>query len=150
MSVMDTLERRYDDLKQLVEHADLKDIQFHELSAKLYDEPPQAEDGNSEAQVDLVFQTRTGEDDFGVRVAVTVIADVGKANAIVAADYNVSRERLPDEELLKLFATEVAMMAIFPYIREGIQSATTRVFGAPLTLPIMQRGQITPESSDQI
>lgn len=146
---MDIYERRYEDLKRLIVHANLNDIQFHELSAKLYDDPPDPSGETSDAQVDLVFQTRVGAEDFGIRVAASVAADVGTAQAIVAADYDVTPEYLPDEELLRLFATEVAMMTIFPYIREGIQTATTRVFGAPLTLPIMHRGQITAESIAQ-
>lgn len=139
---MDAYERRYDDLKHLVEVSELKDIQFHELSASLFENQPEPDDDSTEAKVDLVFQTRVDEEDFGVRVSVTVRADVGEAKTIVAADYAVEKQHLPDEELLELFATEVAMMAIFPYVREGIQSATSRVFGTPLTLPVLQRGEV--------
>lgn len=144
----DVFNGRYDDLKNLVEKSDLRDIQFHELSAKLYDDPPEVDHEASEADVDIKFQTRIGEDDFGVRVSTTVGADTGTATAVVAADYDIDSQHLPDNELVTLFATEIAMMAVFPYIREGIQSATTRVFGSPLILPIMRRGDFSAEPEE--
>lgn len=146
---MDIYASRYNDLEHLVKLAELKDIQFHELSARLFEHQPDAVDESAEAQVDLVFQTRVGEDDFGVRVSVTATTDAGEAKTTVAADYAVDQQHHPDEELLELFATEVAMMAIFPYVREGIQSATTRVFGTPLTLPILQRGEVRTDRKGQ-
>jgi len=33
-------------------------------------------------------------------------------------------------------------MTLFPYLRDGVADISSKVFGAPIMLPIAQRGQI--------
>ncbi|MDS2172536.1 hypothetical protein Q7C18_07510 [Nesterenkonia sp. CL21] len=130
-------------LRELIQRSDLAGIQFHELSAKLHSNVKAVDpDVPEEADVTLRYQTRAGENLFGVRAQVELTSASGEAKAVVAAEYELNSGLTPAPELLELFATEVGMMTLFPYLREGISSATSRVFGRPVLLPVLQRGQI--------
>ncbi|MFH5879101.1 hypothetical protein [Arthrobacter sp. NA-172] len=48
----------------------------------------------------------------------------------------------PPERVVELFAKEVAVITLFPYLREALATITPKVFGTPITLPVAQRGQI--------
>lgn len=130
-------------LKDLVQRSTLEGIQFHEVSARL----TRADAGDpmntsEDAEITFQYQTRVGEDDFGVRTQVDVESETGKATSVVAAEYKIESGEVPDGWLLDLFATEVGVMALFPYLRESISASTAKVFGKPVWLPILQRGQI--------
>lgn len=133
--------RETEALQDLIQRSNLDGIQFHELSAKITDD---AESTLSEAaEVRLQYQTRASETDFGVRVSVDVESESGTAKVVVAAEYQLENGTIPEANLLDLFATEVAIMTLFPFVREGIHSITGRVFGVPMQLPILERGQIS-------
>ncbi|MFJ2471327.1 hypothetical protein [Glutamicibacter sp. NPDC087583] len=135
-----------DALKALITRSNLDGVQFHEIYAKINDDIP---DGiaREDADVELHYQTRTSDSDFGVRVTVNVTSDSGNARVVVAAEYSLESGGAPEPTLLDLFASEVAIMTLFPFVREGIQSATSRVFGVPLLLPVLERGQIRSNTS---
>lgn len=131
-------------LKDLIQRSSLEGIQFHEVSAKLKRLGPGAPmESSEEAEVDIRFQTRAGSTDFGVRAQVELTSESGTATSVVAAEYVVNEGSVPDTETLELFASEVALMTLFPYLRESISNSTARVFGEPFWLPILQRGQFT-------
>ncbi|MEW5013319.1 hypothetical protein NAI87_05860 [Clavibacter michiganensis subsp. michiganensis] len=46
------------------------------------------------------------------------------------------------EEVAREFAERVGVMAIYPYLREAIQSFSTRLTQTPITLPLLGQGQI--------
>lgn len=134
-------------LKALIERSSLEGIQFHELSAKLTRfDAGEPKESSEDANVELSYQTRSGSKDFGVRAQVHLASESGEATAIVAATYAIESGGQPDQQTLELFASEVALMALFPYLREGISNATTRVFGDPIWLPMLQRGDLPPSS----
>lgn len=133
-------------LKDLIVRSDLQAIQFHEIQALLRDTSPGESD--EKADVQLGYQTRVGDADFGVRAHVHLTAPSGEARATVAADYKLSEGDSPSEELVELFAREVGLMTLFPYLREAISSATARVFGEPFWLPVLQRGQVQADEPD--
>lgn len=131
-------------VKSLIVRADLAGVRFHELTAKLHDDIEQSAD-DDEAKIDLTYQTRSSGNAFGVRALVSVTAPVGIAQVVVAADYALSEGPVPDAETLELFASEVGVMTLIPYIREALSSLTLRVFGAPIFLPMIQRGDVRPK-----
>lgn len=135
-------------LRALITRSNLHGVQFHEIYAKLNDDIP---DGvtRETADVKLQYQTRTSDEDFGIRVTVNVTSASGEARVVVAADYTLESGKAPEATLLDLFASEVAIMTLFPFVREGIQSATSRVFGVPLLLPVLERGQIRGNASPE-
>lgn len=129
-------------LRDLLDRVDLSGIQFHEMTAKLALDLTSHEE-SQEAKIDLDYQLRATDQDFGVRAVVELNADSGSVRVVVAADYDLNKPGKPDDPTLDLFATEVAMMTLFPYLREGVQTLTGRVFGSPVLLPILNRGDLT-------
>jgi hypothetical protein len=57
-------------------------------------------------------------------------------------EYKLLHGDQPPQRVVELFANEVAVMTLFPYLREGIASISSKVFGSPITLPVAQRGQL--------
>lgn len=133
-------------LKDLITRSSLDGVQFHEIYAKINDDIHEGV-AREDADVEFQYQTRTSDEDFGVRVTVNVTSNSGTARVVVAAEYAIESGGAPEADLLDLFASEVAVMTLFPFVREGIQSATSRVFGVPLLLPVLERGQIRRNTS---
>lgn len=61
----------------------------------------------------------------------------------VAAEYSLKSDYKPSKRTLQIFCNEVAIMTVFPYLREGMSSITTRVFGEAIYLPVAERGTIS-------
>lgn len=136
------------DLLELLQRVHLSGIYFHELSCR------QASEVNDSQGADVAIdvQTRTEEDNFGVRALLRLQAPPGDINVQVAAEYDVLEGEAPNGHILSLFASEIAMMALFPYLREAVQDLSAKVFGEPIILPIVQRGgfrQDAPNSEKQ-
>ena len=55
----------------------------------------------------------------------------------------VSQEFALAPEVPADFASRVALMAAFPYVREALSDLTTRVTGTAVVLPLLRPGQIT-------
>ncbi|TGD29718.1 hypothetical protein EB835_15780 [Brevibacterium sp. S22] len=70
-------------------------------------------------------------------------APAGEAVVSVAGEYVIEDGIAPSSRVIKQFVNEVAVMAVLPYLREGIATITAKVFGTPLNLPIISRGAIT-------
>ncbi|MCZ9881921.1 hypothetical protein [Arthrobacter sp. B2a2-09] len=128
-------------VKDLIERSELGSIEFHEVSARRFDgveDFGESRDGG----LTLGFQQRSETGVFGIRIVGDIAIPMGEARVVAAAEYKVLRGDLPPQRLVELFANEVAIMTLFPYLREGIASITSKVFGTPITLPVAQRGQI--------
>lgn len=128
-------------IKELIERSELASIEFHEVSARRFEGVPGSE-GPHEGQLSLGFQHRSDLDGFGIRIVGDVAVPSGEVRVIAAVEYKLLRGDQPPRRDVELFANEVAVMTLFPYLREGIASITSKVFGLPITLPVAQRGQI--------
>lgn len=128
-------------VKDLVQRSELISIEFHEVSARRFEGVPDSEEPQ-EGQVTLGFQHRADEDGFGIRIVGDVSVPSGEVRVIAAVEYKLLHGEQPPRRNVELFANEVAVMTLFPYLREGIASITSKVFGTPITLPVAQRGQI--------
>lgn len=128
-------------VQRLLQHSDLQGVFFHEQSARRHD----AASGSVDAErsnVEVGVQFRLAADGFGVRVMAEVQNMVGVATVAASAEYTLTDGYEPTRRDVMMFANEVAVMTIFPYLREGISDATTKVFGEPVFLPIAPRGAI--------
>lgn len=126
-------------LVDLIQRSDLDGIHFHELSCHLSSPVPDDENpGKADVVIDV--DTRTGENDFGVRAILGLDTARGKLKVQAAAEYVLQSGDVPDRDTIELFASEVSMMALFPYLREAVQDLSTKVFGDTITLPVVPRG----------
>ncbi|WP_426323051.1 hypothetical protein [Microbacterium sp. E-13] len=126
---------------RLVRHSTLTEIRFDELNARRYgitsdDIAP------DKGQFEVGVQYRIDGEGFGYRINGVLKTQVGEARVSVAAEYSLD-DYVPERRHVILFGNEVAIMAAFPYFREGFWTVTGRVFGEPINLPIAERGVFT-------
>lgn len=101
----------------------------------------------SNAEVGIQF--RLAEEDFGVRLMAEIQNTIGVATVVVSGEYNLTGGYQPTRRDVMMFANEVAAMTIYPYLREGVSTATTKVLGDGVLLPIAPRGAIAFEIEDE-
>lgn len=126
-------------VRELMTRCRLSAIEYHELSAKWTG--PRPEEDLTDIDVGINVQHRLSEDSFGIRMVGNVEVPFGEAQAVVAAVYEYEGET-PEVRTVLAFANEVAVMTLFPYLRESIGTITGKVFGDPILLPILPRGEV--------
>lgn len=128
-------------VRGLIADSNLIAIDFHEVSVRRLspESVQQGDQGNFEIEV----QTRYEDDSFGVRLNGKVTFPGGEAVVSVAGEYELLNDASPVMRTIQIFANEVAVMNVYPYLREAISTATGKVFGEPILLPIVDRGQIS-------
>ena len=137
-----------DALLQLLERTRLRTIEFHELhAARNYADSSGATAG-ADPEYEMRMQTRIGDTDFGVLLEVHVQTPFGDVRVSAAAEYD-NTGPAPEEAVLHRFANEVGVMALVPYLRQGIADLTQRVFGQSLLMPIVRREDVRSEPFDQ-
>lgn len=125
----------------LIANSDLEGVFFHEQSARRHEEIPEDMPADfSNAEIGIQF--RLAEEDFGVRLMVEIQNTIGTATVAVSGEYNLTGGYHPTRRDVMMFANEVAAMTIYPYLREGISTATAKVLGESVLLPIAPRGAI--------
>ncbi|MDN5586382.1 MAG: hypothetical protein L0G69_07430 [Brevibacterium sp.] len=127
-------------LQELVEHSHLKSIDYYEVSARRFESDSPAEQSGN---VSIDLAVRSDESEFGVRLTGTADFPLGQATVSVAGEYEVEDGLVVDERTVRHFANEVGVMTVLPYLREGVATITAKVFGSPVHLPIIPRGEIT-------
>lgn len=127
------------EILEIIEHSVLVAMDFYEVSARRHDAVREdVEDG----QLTIHVQQRITDTHFGVRLTASVVSSQGEATASVAGEYKMLHGVSPSRRALQLFADEVGVMTVFPYVREAIATATAKVFGEPVHLPLIQRGEV--------
>jgi preprotein translocase subunit SecB len=132
------------DVHSVIAASELRSIEYYEMSARRYDAPKElveAEDG----QLRIAIQQRSDSDSFGIRLNATLTMALGEANVSVAGEYALTQEIELTTRAVQLFANEVGVMTVFPYLREAVASMTGRVFKEPLHLQTISRGDIVTE-----
>ncbi|WP_447943431.1 hypothetical protein [Microbacterium aurum] len=128
-------------VRSLIQHSDLEGIHFHEVSCRRYGGSEEAELGD-DSSADIGVQYRLSDEDFGIRLNARLRNPSGEASVSVSGEYALADGFEPSKRDVLLFANEVAVMTIFPYLREALSDATNRVFREPVLLPVAPRGAI--------
>lgn len=125
-------------IRELLNRSTLRTIEHHELSARwIGPRLPDAEDPDLEMQL----QHRLDDESFGIRMVGSLKSEFGEVDATVAAVYDYEGAQ-PDLRAILAFANEVAVMTLFPYFREAMGTITAKVFGEPILIPVLTRGEI--------
>lgn len=135
-----------DELMALVHNVKLNSVEYLELTARRELDISPLQEGRVDVEPTYTLGTMVADnrESFLLRVKVEFSSEVGHFTAEVAAEYVVTssdRIELPNA-LLTDFANEVGIMVLLPYLRQAIADLTQRVFGQPLLMPIMQRGEL--------
>jgi hypothetical protein len=144
------------DLPTLVQHVALGNVRFFELSARLVDTdvPESQDDADEEAEsIDSTqfLQTDRRDDDGGFRIRVKAVVDVpgGQVIADAGVEYEIHDYKASDisASVMLDFANDIAVMQLIPFLRHAIADLSQQVFGAPLLLPMLQRGDMHFEAA---
>lgn len=123
-------------------------IRFDHLSIDLIDNAPQAgvdrEDSESTPiEINCMLGTRQEGKRFGTRFEFRITAPEWQAVIAVIAYYEGCQEFVLSPEAPADFASRVALMAAYPFVREALSDLTTRVTGTAVLLPLIRPGEIT-------
>ena len=138
------------DLATLVKHVGLKGISFFEINAKRDDVPqleePADADGDEVKSLQYL-QTAHADDNAGfrIRIRTEIVLPDGGVTVDAAVEYSLRDDyRAADisQDLMLEFTNDVAVMQLLPFLRQAVADVTQRVFGAPLLMPMLQRGDM--------
>lgn len=132
------------DIKDLIDRVIMTDVQFYELTCTRSDIGNNQDD--SEIHPTFTLQIGHPSNGIGVRLAIEVITSDGSVRADAGVLYltqtNEDIESVSEEIGLE-FVNRVGLFVLMPYLREAIANITLRVFGKPITLPMLRAGQLT-------
>ena len=84
--------------------------------------------------------------DATCRAASNEGARVAEVKVTVLATYGLAEGSQVNQETLQQFGQDVAFLAVYPYIRETVQSLASRVGVHDLTLGLVRRGERVPKN----
>ena len=130
---------------QLVEDAQLTSIDTLHLQATQIEGAEPVE--QAEPIWALGIDNRTDNMGFRIRLRVELDFGNGSVQAEVAAAYSTRTVESTQIALpaMEEFVNGVAVMHLLPFLRQAVSDLTGRVFNAAITLPLLQRGQLTFE-----
>ncbi|MBH0009987.1 hypothetical protein [Salinibacterium sp. SWN1162] len=129
-------------VSELLASGELIDVRFLSFSAALREGEPLDEDSD---EIDKDMQVMVGGSPGIIEIRVDFNVTTAEADyAVVAAtQFHYDEDEFDvSEEVGKTFAETVGVMAIFPYIREGLQSMSLRLRQEAITLPLLRNGQV--------
>ncbi len=132
-------------VREIIQGATLKSVEFFEISARRHDELPP---DHGEGRLNIEVQQRVDATSFGVRLNAHIVLPIGEASASVAGEYELADGLEPSDRALRMFTNEVGVMVVSPYLREAVATITSKVFGSPVYLPVVQRGEIALDVPD--
>lgn len=95
-----------------------------------------------ELEVDCSLRTRQVDCNFDLRFDFEVSSPIWRAQLSVVTAYTSERPFVLSDGAPGDFASKVALMAAFPYVREALADLTVRVSGAAVLLPIIRLGEL--------
>lgn len=136
-----TAEER-DQILDLISRSTLQLVEFHGVEARRLPENKQRQEDEESVDVSMTLQHHIGDDRFGVRLLVQLLPFMGEVEVAVAAEYSVDEGPSPQDNVVRGFGNEVAVMTLLPYAREAVSTLSTRIFGKPILLPTVERGEV--------
>lgn len=121
--------------------AELSEIIVHEQSSKRNEEPNYEIDEDS-VDIEISLSHRIEANDFGIRLQAEVSTRHGETNAVVSGEYELADGFTTNARDVLMFANEIAILTIFPYLRELVSDSTNRVFDNTILMPAINKGDI--------
>jgi hypothetical protein len=137
--------KRPSNVAELLQLLTLASVDFYEMSGRVdagFDPAHESEDGNVQIDVGPALRIRT--DGVDVRCRLTARAPGGVIVVDGAAFYNSSEPIEVPHEMAVEFADNVGIMALIPYLRQGVDDLSMRLlFPSRVILPVLLRDAIT-------
>ncbi|MBO9046716.1 hypothetical protein JG550_000849 [Curtobacterium flaccumfaciens pv. flaccumfaciens] len=133
--------------KDLLDVGELSGVRVHAFSAERV---AGATAPNDSEEAEQSIQVQIGQNPGLVEVRVQLELKTAAANyrAEAASQYRFPSEYEVSERVAREFAEAVGVMAVYPYLRELVQSSSARLSLPPVTLPLLRQGAInlTPDN----
>lgn len=130
------------DLKEFLAMGELSDVRFLATHAEVHDDPNEELDEDTFTQ-DLLVRIGHLTGALEVRVELKVDAQFASYRVVAATQFHYQPLELEvPEELSRAFAEKVGVMAVYPYLREAINSLSTRHRQPPVTIPLLRLGEV--------
>jgi hypothetical protein len=135
--------------QELLIHGELVDVRYHSLSAVTLDEPRESFESDD---VEQTVEVQFGSADrvIEVRANVLVKTRIAEYSVTGVTQFHVEDGVDYSDEAAAEFAEKVGVMAIYPYLREAIQSLTTRLHESPVTMPLMRQSVLVANEADAV
>lgn len=140
---MSETKRQASSAQDLVDLLRLVTIHYYAISGEA--DETASEPVGDEVKYDTEYGCRLRHDgnEFGARLRTEVnLLNLGRVVVDVAAEYEADEPFDLEQDAAFEFFNEVAVMQLYPYVRETIQSLCVRLFNRSFTLPVTQRGDI--------
>jgi hypothetical protein len=132
---------------------ELSGVQFMELSGRRRDYEPEGDTPESMEDLEekdvtaMGVQVHQDDESVIVRVQGGVHTDSVRVNVTTAARFTKSEPVVLDAPTIGIFVEKVAIMAIYPFIRQAVHDMSSRL-GAPATLHLLRAGQVSLTDDD--
>lgn len=122
---------------EMVQDLSLAGIQFYELSVVYKDQVDEEREASINVEVNLSIRRRPDGLDFRARFEIPY--PDGDVVCDAAVMYDAEGPRSFGEDAIFDFADNVAIMTLFPYVRQSVSDLGNRV-GTPIVMPMLERG----------
>ena len=126
----------------LFSRSTLQGVEFHNVGARRLAENKQREENEESVDVSMSLQQYIDDGRFGIRLVANLYPYMGEVEVAVSAEYSVDSGAQAEDAVVRGFGNEVAVMTLLPYAREAVSNLSTRVFGKPILLPTLERGEV--------
>lgn len=133
------------DAAELLGLGELVDVRILEFSATLAeDDRSDLDDEDVEHTLQVKISVRSGVLEAHLKADVrTKTADY---SGVAATQFHFSSDIELSQEVAREFTERVAVMALYPYVRELVSDMSVKLRQAPVTLPLMRSGQTQMEA----
>lgn len=124
------------DIHELLALAELTAVHHWEISGRRLPEPGDQRDEEVVPEIGIRVAPTTIE----TRLRVSLATDHAELTSDISSVYTLSEEREVDAEVIREFVERVAIMAIYPFIRESIFSTARKLGVPPPVLGLIRAG----------
>ncbi|MEJ6554010.1 hypothetical protein PQI51_03105 [Microbacterium esteraromaticum] len=129
-------------ISDLLRRSTLQTVEYHSVEARRLTENKQREEHEDSVDVSMSLKHHFGEDSFGILLQAQLFPYRAEVTVAVAAEYSIDSGGPAEDAVVRGFGNEVAVMTLLPFAREAVATLSTRVFGKPILLPTLSRGEV--------
>lgn len=133
---------------ELIRLGHINDVRFLEFSARVRDEP---DDSYAEDDVSQEIQLSLRKTDSAIefRLSTKISTRLAEYEATAATQVEVDEGRIT-EAVVHDFAARIGFTVVYPYIREVVHSASSRLRVENIVIPLVDPAEIRLELIDDV
>lgn len=136
-------------LQDAVDNLDFAGVEFYAIEGRRKETASAEDEDGWDADVRMDRAYRTVDHGVDYRCQVIVSFPRGEVTVDAAALFRSEQPIDFNRDVVGEFGTSVAIMALYPYIRQAVDDLGSRL-GFHTQLPLLRRGQPLPPASDEL